>query len=147
MHRTNTTARLFIDFKQWRTPGQRLFAKCHFTVCHRNAPFSKCKRKGCRKPAALESKSERRQKRSTCKLRIFHSLSELIGWPFLIIIHIQPDSITIIFSTYPTPSLPELALRVSSMHMSCYEVTSLYSPPRCHSVFKMNHALSCLTLS
>jgi len=63
LHKTNTTTRLFIDFKRWKIPNARIFARCHFTVCHRNWPSTKCSLRGCQRRIHVLSKF-RRKKRS-----------------------------------------------------------------------------------
>eukprot|EP00112_Aurelia_sp_Birch-Aquarium-sp1_P009834 Seg2133.4 transcript_id=Seg2133.4/GoldUCD/mRNA.D3Y31 product="ZP domain-containing protein" protein_id=Seg2133.4/GoldUCD/D3Y31 len=102
LHKRNTTSRLFIDFKKWKMPGNRLFAKCHFTVCHRNSPSTKCRRKACEDKVDLSSGGRRRRSTRYANLKASVSCN-----PDLIKVALQKKSV-------PTLRAKDLHLREES---------------------------------
>ncbi len=47
MQRSSNSSRIFIDYRKWATGSNKVFVKCHFTVCHKNVVSSKCANKAC----------------------------------------------------------------------------------------------------
>eukprot|EP00794_Sanderia_malayensis_P003252 gene3252-3733_t len=50
MRRTPDSSRIFVDYRKWAINRNKVFVKCHFTVCHKNVPSSKCHLRSCSPP-------------------------------------------------------------------------------------------------